>query len=286
MKRYGRRFAWAALICGVALFCCTGCQARAEDEIQALFINVGKADAILLRLDGGDYLIDTGTKDSFEQMERALSAYGVTELEGVIVSHQDKDHVGGLKKLLKSDIIVRRVYAGALYAEEYEGDHPAMEAAEKRNAPFSWLAAGDTIPAGKSTLTVLGPLRRDPDEENNNSLAIHVQTPQGDLLLTGDMELEEETELLEAGLVPQAEVLKVAHHGGEDSTSQLFVRTVRPQWAVISTSSAERPSTPDGKVMARLWEIKAGVAVTQQAEVGVLITLRGGEATAEEINWE
>ena len=59
----------------------------------------------------------------------------------------------------------------------------------------------------------------------------------------------------------------------------------RPQWAVISTSSVEKPETPSSKVLSRLYDVKAGVAVTQDAEVGILVTLRDGQAGAEAINW-
>lgn len=105
------------------------------------------------------------------------------------------------------------------------------------------------------------------------------------MLLTGDMELPEESELIEAGLISQAAVLKVAHHGNEDATSWQFVLLARPQWAVISTSSVEKPETPSSKVLSRLYDVKAGVAVTQDAEVGILVTLRDGQAGAEAINW-
>ena len=132
---------------------------------------------------------------------------------------------------------------------------------------------------------VLGPLSRDEEQENNNSLVLRLTTPQGDMLLTGDMELPEESELIEAGLISQAAVLKVAHHGNEDATSWQFVLLARPQWAVISTSSVEKPETPSSKVLSRLYDVKAGVAVTQDAEVGILVTLRDGQAGAEAINW-
>ena len=131
----------------------------------------------------------------------------------------------------------------------------------------------------------MSPLSQDDEEENNNSLVLRLTTPQGDMLLTGDMELQEESELIEAGLISQAAVLKVAHHGNEDATSWQFVLLARPQWAVISTSSVEKPETPSSKVLSRLKDVKANVAVTQDAEVGILVTLRDGQAGAEAINW-
>lgn len=282
MRRYHRLL--PLLLAAVLLL--AGACARAEETVQALFINVGKADAALFLLGDQRFLVDTGTKDSYDQLERVLTAYGVTRLSGVVITHTDKDHVGGLKKLLKSDIAVDRVYAGTLHSEKSLEDHPVYEAAEKYGAPLTWLSAGETVAlADGCAFHVLGPLSQDDEEENNNSLVLRLTTPQGDMLLTGDMELAEESELIEAGLISQAAVLKVAHHGNEDATGWQFVLLARPQWAVISTSSVEKPETPSSKVLSRLKDVKANVAVTQDAEVGILVTLEDGQAAAEAINW-
>ena len=281
MKRFPRTLALL-----LALLLTLGACARAETEVSALFINVGKADAALYLLGDQRFLIDTGTKDSYDQLERVLEAYGVQRLDGVLITHTDKDHVGGLKKLLKSGIAVDALYAGTLHSEKSLEDHPVYEAAEKYDVPLTWLSAGDVIDLGNGcTFQVLGPLSQDDEDENNNSLVLRLLTPQGDMLLTGDMELEEENELIETGLISQAAVLKVAHHGRDDTTSRQFALLVRPQWAVISTSTAERPDTPSAKVLSYLRDARASVAVTQEAQVGILITLEGGQASAEAINW-
>ena len=120
MRRYHRLL--PLLLAAVLLL--AGACARAQEQVQALFINVGKADAALFFLDDQRFLVDTGTKDSYDQLERVLEAYGVTRLNGVVITHTDKDHVGGLKKLLKSGISVDRVYAGALHSEKSLEDHP------------------------------------------------------------------------------------------------------------------------------------------------------------------
>ena len=282
MRRYHRLL---ALVLAAVLLLAGAC-ARAEGPVQALFINVGKADAALFLLGDQRFLVDTGTKGSYDQLERVLTAYGVTRLSGVVITHTDKDHVGGLKKLLKSDIAVDRVYAGTLHSEKSLEDHPVYEAAEKYDAPLTWLSAGETVAlADGCAFHVLGPLSQDDEEENNNSLVLRLTTPQGDMLLTGDMELQEESELIEAGLISQAAVLKVAHHGNEDATSWQFVLLARPQWAVISTSSVEKPEPPSSKVLSRLKDVKANVAVTQDAEVGILVTLEDGQAAAEAVGW-
>lgn len=255
-----------------------------ESDYRALFINVGKADAILLMLGEERYLVDTGTKDTYDKLDTVLGLYGVTKLDGVFITHTDKDHVGGLKKLLKDTIPVEMVYSAKLHNDESDQKHNAYKAADKQNVPFTWLSAGDVIDRGDFSFQILGPLERNPEGDNNNSLVMNLVTPHGNILLTGDMEYEEEKQLLQAGLIPQATVLKVAHHGDNDATSDVFIRTVSPQWAVISTSSAEEPDTPDEAVLTGLWRVGAGVAVTEDASVGILISLLDSTASAQQID--
>ena len=276
-----------AVMLTACMLCLVLCSCAAAEGVSALFINVGKADAALFFLGDEHYLIDTGTKDSHDQLVRVLEAYGVSHLDGIFVTHTDKDHAGGLKKLLKSGVTTDMLYASALHSETDLNDHRVVEAAEKHDAPLTWLKAGEKVTAADgSVFHVLGPLSQDPDNENNNSLVIRLETPEGAMLLTGDMELNEEAELIQNGLITQAEVLKVPHHGEDDATSKQFALIVQPQWSVISTNTVEEPDTPDVKITSRLQAAGSSIAVTQDAQVGILITLEDGQASAQRIDWQ
>lgn len=275
---------WMMMLAGVMLM--PSHAATAENSVQAVFFNVRKADAILLMLDDQRILVDTGHKDTYDDLEKALNTYGIAHLDAVIITHTDKDHVGGLNKLLKSDIQVDQLYASSLHSEGSAEEHPVYETAKKRNVPLHWLRAGEVIEAGECTLHVLGPISKDSKDEDNNSLVIDVRTPEGNILLTGDMKREEEAELLSAGVIPQATVLKVAHHGEDDSTSSAFLKVVQPQWSIISTNKEDEPDTAADIVLTRLWEVKSGVAITQNATLGIQITLKDGVATAEQMDYQ
>ncbi|MCL1854230.1 MAG: MBL fold metallo-hydrolase [Clostridia bacterium] len=252
----------------------------------ALFLNVGKADCAAVFLGGNTFLVDTGSKASAGLMLDGLAACGVTRLAGVFVTHTDRDHTGGLKRLLESKIQVERLYAPGIHTEESDEGHPVYGASQKYAVPMTWLSSGDRVDGGGgSSFQVLGPLSRDPEENNNNSLVMLLDTPQGTMLFTGDMETQEETELMRAGMIPGADVLKVGYHGKNSASSVSFLATVRPQWAVISTSSAEDKDSPAPKVMERLWRVKANVAVTQDAGLGILVTLREGVADGLAVDW-
>ncbi len=251
---------------------------KAETPLTLFAINVGKGDALLLNCGGDTYLIDTGLQEHWGEVSRALQVLQVSRLTGVILTHTDKDHAGGLLPLATSSIQVDGWYASPYY-EGKTNKHPAVEAAALRGEDVTFLHVGDALPLGTGTLTVVGPIYR-ADKENNNSLVLVAEASGGRMLLTGDMEFPEEEDLLEAGRIPACEVLKVGNHGNADATSTALMNAVQPEIAVISTSSAEDPDTPSARVLRLLDAAGAKTFQTQEAASGILVTIDQGEATA------
>ena len=267
----------------LSLLCSAGCGEQTEEpEMSLLAINVRKADALLLRCGQSAYLIDTGIKKNSDILLDVLRKEGITKLTGVILTHTHADHTGGLKALLESEIVVENIYTSKYYVlKKEDGKHPVEKATKKTDHEINYLVSGDTLPLDGGKLTVLGPLELNEDAENNNSLVILAEGGGGSILLTGDMEFPEEDSLLKAGLIPHADVLKVGNHGEGDATSNAFVNAVQPSLAVISTNTEDEPDTPDPRVLKLLNDSKIPVLITQDAEEGVLVTLRNGEITTE-----
>ena len=260
---------------------CTG-ESAGENEMSLLAINVRKADALLLRCGTSAYLIDTGTKKSADDMLAVLRGEGITQLNGVILTHTHADHVGGLKALLESGIEIENIYTSKYYVlKKEDGKHPVDKAIKKKDYEVTYLAAGDTLPLDGGKLTVVGPLEKNEEAENCNSLVLLAEGGGGSILLTGDMEFPEEASLLDAGLIPHADVLKIANHGESDATSDALVAAVSPSLAVISTNTVDEPDTPDPRVMRLLSGAKVPVLITQDSEQGILVTLRNGEIITE-----
>lgn len=251
---------------------------RADTPLTLFAINVGKGDALLLNCGGDTYLIDAGLQEHWGDVSRALKMLQVERLTGVILTHTDKDHAGGLLPLATSSIEVEGWYAPAHFTGK-ESKHPAVEAAAIRGETVTFLRAGDELPLGTGRLTVAGPISAS-ETENCNSLVLLAEASGGRMLLTGDMEFPEEKELLAAGAIPRCDVLKVANHGEEDATSEALIRAVKPKIAVISTSTAEEPDTPDERVLALLGVNGAKLYQTQDTQSGVLVTIDQGEVTA------
>ena len=256
----------------------SGAAPSAAEEMSLFVVNVGKADCLLLRSGESAYLIDTGRGRTYDIVEKILADLAVTHLNGVIITHTDSDHVGGLKKLLKSNITIDHLYTSAFYLPEDEKEeHPVLKTAGKQSITVETLKSGDTLPLNGGSLEVLGPLRAAEDKDDNNSVVLLAKAAGGSMLLAGDMEFPEESDLLTAGLVPAADVLKVGNHGDNDATSEALMDAVRPKVAVISTSTAEKASTPSRRVLKLLdtWDVETWQ--TQNSRTGILVTIRDGE---------
>ncbi len=269
---------------------------RSDGEAVYLFAtNVGKGDALVLRCGDWIGLIDTGKTWARGRVDQALAVMGSSfraedsyRLDAVFLTHTDDDHVGGLKWMTVHDgripnRAIEALYASALYTGVKEGKHPAVQAM----GGAQWLKRGDEVPLGDSgaVLKVLAPASKYTDKDDNNSLVMMLESPQGRILLAGDMELPEEAELLNQGDDLSCAVLKVPNHGDDDTTSAQFANACAAQIAVVSTDSQQKPGTPDPGVVSRLEAAGSQVVVTEDSGLGILVTLKNGVATAEAVDF-
>ena len=263
----------------------SGCGAGAEQSVELFAVNVGKGDALLVRVDGYVCLIDAGKSYAMGRIRSAMAQMGVEALDAVFLTHPDDDHAGGLEWLAASNIPVGRWYASAMYTEVKASKHPVSQAAAERDQEVVWLERGDEVALGGTgaRFTVLAPQTLFTDKDDNNSLVMMLETDQGRMLFPGDMELAQEAALLANGDDLSCAVLKVPNHGDDDTLSAAFARAASARVGIISTDSYEKPGTPDPGVLARLEAAGTTCYVTQDAGLGYRVALRGGEASVEAV---
>ena len=261
----------------LALLTAFTCGASAQ-SVSLCMIDVGKGDAILVFVDERTYLIDAGKSSAWDSVEAALARFNVTRLDGVFLTHTDKDHSGGLKKLAKSDIEIDAWYASSLCATDKD-DNPIYSAAKKRGQKVTRLSAGDVV---DDLFYVLAPLSLDEYNEDNNSLVMLLKTSRGNVLLVGDMEAEEELELIESGVDLSCTVFKVPNHGDDDVCVTDMIDNLGAKAALISTDPYDKPGTPDEWLVQRLkW---AGMSVYSTYTCGdIYVELQDGQAVVETV---
>ncbi len=195
-----------------------------------VFLDADQADCAVVRTRGHTYLIDTG--DTYTPAPDYLGATCL-HLDGIVLSHPHQDHAGGLSDVLaafKPDAIY--VPAGWFDAEDVApAVHEGIELAREMRVPIVELAAGDHVAlSGSADLTVYSPANgAAPDSINDMSLLALVRCEGQSVLFTGDLSQDGEPET-----VPDADILKVAHHGSNKATSEAFLKACTPEIAVVS----------------------------------------------------
>lgn len=272
-----------SIAAAAAMLACSGAMAEIEFTAAA----VGKGDALLVRAGGYTCLIDTGKADAEDQLARVLDYYGIEALDAVFITHTDKDHAGGLKWLRKSDIEIRSIYASRYHPESSLKKHQAVKTAKKLGLDVQWLGAGDQVPLGDTgaVFRVVAPEAEIPNNEDDNSLVMLLDSPDGRILFAGDMELLEEMNLIASGADLKCDVLKVPNHGDQDACSANLIAACAPKVAVISTDAQEKSDTPDPRVLNDLDRAGCETFITQDCTLGVRVTLNAGEVHAEYVNW-
>lgn len=236
-----------------------------------LFVNVGKADAAILRFGETTVLIDTGSPESVPQLLAGLNALNVTKIDAVFITHSHSDHLGGLDAL-SANYDIPIVYSPFYSEADKNGEGKIVKRAEKLALPHRELQAGDVVPITSDTsFAVLGPLSRNEEDDNDNSLVLQFSYGGKTFLFVGDMQFAEEQQIIASGASLKSDVLKVGNHGNPDATGDDFATLVSPALAVISTDTAVDANSANPRVAAAL--STAQIAITQDYPIGVLLTL-------------
>ena len=239
---------------------------------------MGQAQSLLLTCGEDAILVDAGEYAAGGKVLAALSRAGVKSLSATIVTHPHGDHYGGMRTVLE------KTPAAAFYtAAVPESQLPTAQSYEKllstlseQAIPAAYLFAGDTIPLGDATVTVLSPARGATWENlNNYSLVLRVTYGNAAFLLMGDAEAEVEETLLAAKTELAADVLVVGHHGSATSSSENFLKAVAPRYAILSVGEDNSYNLPNTGVLTRLKE--QGAALYRTDLQGTVTVTSDGE---------
>jgi len=231
--------------------------------LKAVFLDVGQGDSIYLKLpDGSDFLIDGGQggrEDGYDAGKSVvvpfLKRQGVRELSGIILTHPDNDHMGGLVSVMK-EFRVRRVFDGLDFDPSDRLYREFLFLVTQKGSSYYRLQAGNKISFQNGVkfevLNPSFPLISGKNHLNENSLVLKISWKRVSFLMTGDIEDGGEVKLMEKPLIINSHILKVSHHGSKSSSGEDFLAAVTPEVSVISVGENNFYGHPSQEVLERL----------------------------------
>ncbi|MBN9743772.1 competence protein ComEC [Amycolatopsis sp. A1MSW2902] len=245
--------------------------------------DVGQGDAVVLATaePGRAVVVDTGPEPG--PVDECLRRLGVERVPLLVLSHLHADHIGGLASVFDGRA-VGAIAVGPGRAPAWAWQSVSGEA-RRRGVPLVQLSDGQRLEWPGLSLEVIGPryattrapALQDGTMINNSSVVLRADTAAGRVLLTGDVELAAQADLLAEGVDLRADVLKVPHHGSRYSLPQ-FLAAVRPRTALISVGAGNGYGHPSKSTVDVLGTM--GVLVTRTDIDGDTAVLPGGSGPA------
>ncbi len=212
-------------------------------KIEIFAFSVGKADALLVRSHEAAIMIDTGENGDGEKLVERLKELGIEKLDLLILTHFDKDHIGG------ADKIIRNIPIDQILLPDYEKDSKQyaqlLAAAAEAGKEITYLKQDLALKYGELDLTVwVSPVPFEGKGDNNQSLVTKIKYDGKVYLFMGDAEEAELKALIYSSRNLTCDVLKLPHHGVYDAQILALMTTSLPSHVIIC-DSAKNPADPE-----------------------------------------
>lgn len=265
-----KKLASAALALLMGIF--TGCKKDAADlpadetsrSVIITALNVGKADCFVICSPETVTVIDTGTEESAGYVEMYLNEQGITRIDTLILTHYDRDHVGGADKLIKH-YTIGKVYTTSYIAKESDDIDQYTKALTAKHLTPAAVKTETTLTQDGVTWQLFPPEKDDykKDISNNSSLVVRMTYGKASALFAGDAQKARINELLAIdGL--RSDILKMPHHGGWEKNLDDLLDHVQPEYAIL-TGSDDEPE--DEKTLSLLEEYGVEAYSTRSGNV-------------------
>lgn len=226
-----------------------------------IVLDVNEGQSVLLKHKNEGIIIDTGHAGQSKALLKKFRQYGINNIKSIILTHLHPDHAGGYFRLQEAFPL----------ATIYSNCHPLprtiqpdttrwINEALQTDQNHHCLKAGDSLSFYDAKLTTLWPYSFNNTNLNQHSLVINITTGKHNILLMGDAGFKAEQKLLSENLLPSnISTLIVGHHGANDATSQRFLRSLKPDTAVISVNKDNIRGYPSDNTINRLKDMKVNI---------------------------
>ncbi|MBS6397144.1 MAG: MBL fold metallo-hydrolase [Clostridiales bacterium] len=244
-----------------------------EGGLMITALPVGKADCILIRTEEQTIVVDTGEKDDGDALVQELKSQGISRVDLLLVTHFDKDHVGGAAYLME------HMEVASVCMPDYEGDRPEygefMESLQghpdmKRLSEQMSLSVGEMelviYPAADPEALIAKKQEKGKEYDNDLSLVMKLTYGTKSFLFTGDIEKERIAQMLAQEEDWSCDWIKMPHHGEYQKSLKELLDAAMPSAAVICCSVEEPAEEKTLKLLEErgipVWDTSGQTAVT------------------------
>ena len=243
----------------------------AAEDLEVHFFEAGASDAILLTTESSAVLIDAGEDGFGETILEYLGKKGIAQIDYLIITHFDQDHVGGAADVLEGISVGTVLQSNQPKdSDEYENYEAALN-----NTGIKAVTVRETYTFVLDGVSYsIDPPRQteyDEDKSNNSSLIISVANGDNRFLFAGDAQTQRLEEFLETNSVTY-DVLKMPHHGRDEPLLDALLSSVKPSLAIITSSDDE----PESEAVVRSLE-DLGIRVLLTREGAITLQSDGSD---------
>ena len=205
-------------------------------------LDIGKADCIILEIRNKILMIDSGKHKNYDMIKKELEDRNIKKIDYLILSHLDKDHIGGVSQLL-DDYEVDNI-TQADYEKDNEEYKDYINSLKKHSVTPVLLHEIKEIKIEDVILTIYPGKQKQYKHSNDYSLIVDINYKKNNFLFMGDAEKIRLSEFIEFN-EKKYDFIKMPHHGRIDELTEKFIDLTRPKYTAITCS---KESSVDNEV--------------------------------------
>lgn len=232
-----------------------------EAQFEVTVLNTGKSDCILIEIGDKTIMIDTGTNKNGDQISKVLKEKNIDTLEYLILTHMDKDHIGGADSVLNQVKVNNLIQAD--YVKESKQYDQYVQIVEEKNLQPIKLHKDINKEINGAKISIYPALKKEYAESNDYSIIVGITYGEHSFLFAGDAEEERLAEFLSTNKTHYT-FLKLPHHGRYNKLSEELIKSVEPTYGVITCSEDE---IADDKILQLLEKYNVTTFLTLNGDV-------------------
>lgn len=243
-----------------------------DDTLEVHFLNVKQAASVLFIQGDTVMLVDGGDRGTSSFLVAYLKKMGIEEIDVMIATHYDADHISGLVGVLNAfdvDVVYTADYVGS--TKIYQSFINAVGLHANR---MLYPQMGQIFDLADMQIRFIAPSHYNHREVNDNSISIHVSYKDSSLVIMGDQSANAEQQMLKQEL--NADVYFASHHGANGSNSKTLLEAVSPQYVVISSGANNSYGHPGQNSLNRFANV--GAEIFRTDELGTILLRTDGHS--------